>query len=138
MERVLGRFSAECYALLRIVVGLLFGCHGAQKILGAFGGFQNHPGATAPLASLMGVGGLIELVGGVLIAIGLFAGAAAFVCSGEMAVAYFMVHAPKGLWPIQNGGELAVAYAFVFLYIASHGSGAWSVDSLRFRAPTRR
>jgi len=125
MEKVLGKFSPQTYALMRIVAGLLFAQHGAQKLFGALGG------EARPLASLMGLAGVIELVGGLLIAVGLFAGLAAFIASGEMAVAYFMVHAPRGLFPIQNGGELAVFYCFVFLYIASRGSGTWSIDAAR-------
>jgi putative oxidoreductase len=113
-----------------VVAGLLFACHGAQKIFGVLGGFMGQPGATAPLGSLPGVAGLIELVGGLLIAAGFLAGPLAFLCSGEMAVAYFMVHAPRGFWPIVNEGELAVLYSFVFLYVATRGSGAYSLDSV--------
>jgi len=129
MESIIRRHSESTYAALRIVVGLLFACHGAQKVLGWLGGFHGEPGAKAPLMSLMGVGGAIELVGGLLIAIGLFTTLTAFLCSGQMAVAYFMVHASKGFWPIQNGGELAVVYAFLFLYVSAHGSGVFSVDA---------
>jgi putative oxidoreductase len=107
---------------MRIVVGLLFACHGAQKLFGVLGGKQ------VPLASLFGLAGVIELVGGVMIAVGLMTGFAAFIASGEMAYAYFTAHAPRGLWPIQNGGELAVLYCFVFLYIASRGAGIWGID----------
>jgi putative oxidoreductase len=124
MERVLGRFAGEFYAFLRIVAGFLFACHGAQKLLGVLGGNQ------VQLASQMGLAGIIELVGGTLIAIGLFASPAAFIASGEMAFAYFQAHAPKSFWPILNGGELAVLYCFLFLYIAARGSGALSVDGL--------
>jgi putative oxidoreductase len=118
----LGRFSAYAYALLRIVAGLLFACHGAQKIFGVLGGHA------VPLASRLGAAGVIELVGGVLIAIGLLTSIAALIAAGEMAFAYFQVHAPRGLWPIQNAGELAVLYCFLFLYIAARGAGTWSVD----------
>ena len=121
MERVLGRFSPYAYALLRIVAGLMFAQHGAQKVLGLLGGQQ------MPVTSLFGVGGLIELVGGLMIAIGLFTSIAAFICSGEMAVAYFMAHAPKGFFPVQNQGELAVLYCFVFLYISTRGTGVLGV-----------
>ena len=124
--RFLERFTEPCYALFRIVFGLLFACHGAQKVFGALGGEK----AGAPL---MIVGGWIELVGGILILVGLFAGLAAFISSGEMAVAYFMVHAKNGLWPIVNHGEPAVLYCFAFLYIAARGSGIWSIDQLRRR-----
>jgi putative oxidoreductase len=127
MERYLGGVSPYLYAVLRIVAGLLYACHGAQKLLGMFGGVNGH-GATAPLLSLFGVAGVIELVGGLLIAIGFLTGYAAFIASGEMASAYFIAHFPRGFWPIQNGGELAVLNCFAFLYIASRGGGVWSVD----------
>lgn len=122
MKPLLGRFAGPAYALMRIVVGLLFAVHGAQKLFGAFGGQQ------APMMTQFWAAGIIELAGGILIAIGLFTSLAAFICSGEMAVAYFTAHAPRGTWPVQNGGELAVLYCFVFLYIAARGGGAWSVD----------
>jgi putative oxidoreductase len=131
MERVLGRHSAAIYALMRVVLGLLFACHGAQKVLGFPPGGHGRP----PLGSMPGIAGLIELVAGVLIAIGFFAGFAAFIASGEMAVAYFMAHFPKDFWPINNGGELAVVYCFVFLFIAAHGSGIASVDEAMRRRP---
>jgi putative oxidoreductase len=122
---LLARYEPQIYAVFRIVAGLLFSFHGAQKLLGLFGGKK------VPLASLAGGAGVIELVGGILILIGLAAGIAAFICSGEMAAAYFMVHQPQGTWPIQNQGELAALYCFVFLYIAARGSGIWSVDAAR-------
>ena len=127
MEPILGRFSAQCYALLRIVAGFMFAFHGAQKMLGAFGGQQ------APVGTMPWIAGAIEIVGGILIVIGLLTSIAAFICSGEMAAAYFMAHQPKGTWPIQNGGELAALYCFVFLYIASRGAGIWGVDRARVR-----
>ncbi|HEY0511596.1 MAG TPA: DoxX family protein [Thermoanaerobaculia bacterium] len=127
MDRILGNFTEPAYALLRIVAGFTFTLHGAQKLFGAFGG-PGGSGHPVPLASLFGVGGAIELVAGLLILVGLFASWAAFIASGEMAVAFFMVHFPKGFLPITNGGELAVLYAFVFLYIATRGSGIWSLD----------
>ena len=80
------------------------------------------------MLSLFGLAGIIELVGGLLITVGLMTGYAAFIASGQMAAAYFMAHFPRGFWPIQNGGELAVLYCFVFLYIASRGVGVWSID----------
>ena len=132
MERVLGRYSAEIYALMRLVAGLLFACHGAQKLFGVLGGVDK-AGGSVPLGSLIGLAGVIEFFGGLLIALGLFAGTAAFISSGEMAVAYFKAHFPQGFWPLLNGGELAVLYAFLFLYIASRGSGVWSVDAMRTR-----
>ena len=120
---LLARYEPQIYAIFRIVSGLLFAFHGLQKTLGWFGGQQ------MPLASMAGVAGLIEIFGGVLILIGLAAGIAAFICSGEMAVAYFLVHQQRGPLPIQNEGELAALYCFVFLYIAARGSGVWSVDA---------
>ena len=131
MERWLGRYSEVVYALMRMVVGLLFACHGAQKLFGVFGG-QN-----IPSSPLMVTAGMIELIGGGLVALGLWAGYAAFVASGHMAVAYFMMHAPGGFWPIVNKGEPALLYCFVFLYIASRGSGRLSVDALAGRGAHR-
>jgi putative oxidoreductase len=122
MERVLGRFAPQLYALMRIVVGLLFACHGAQKLFGLLGGPQ------VPLMSKFGVAGIIEFFGGLMIALGFLTGTAAFVASGEMAYAYFTAHMPKGNVPIQNAGELAVLYCFVFLYIAARGVGVWGID----------
>ena len=118
----LARFADVTYVLFRIVTGGLFAFHGAQKLFGAFGG------TAVPLPSMFGLAGVIELGCGVLVMIGLFTGVAAFIASGEMAAAYFMAHAPKGLWPIQNQGELAALYAFAFLYITSRGAVRWGVD----------
>lgn len=123
--RWLQRFEPPIYALLRVVVGLLFACHGAQKVFGMFGGTGGHD-----LPPLIMVGGWIELVAGILIALGLFGSIAAFISSGEMAVAYFMAHAPQGPLPIVNKGEAAVLYCFIFLYIAAHGSGPYSLDAM--------
>jgi putative oxidoreductase len=114
------------YAVLRLVAGGLFACHGAQKLLGAFGGDRETEG-------LMLFAGAIELIGGLLIAVGLVAPLAAFFASGQMAVAYFMAHAPNGPWPIENGGELAVLYCFLFLYVAARGAGRYSVDAYLWR-----
>jgi putative oxidoreductase len=122
MERVLGRFAPQLYALMRIAAGVLFACHGAQKLFGVLGGNQ------VSLVSLFGAAGVIEFVGGLLIAVGFLTGTVAFVASAEMAYAYFTVHMPRGGAPIQNGGELAVLYCFVFLYIASRGVGVWGID----------
>lgn len=121
MQRFLGRLAPRIYAVLRIVAGLMFAVHGAQKLLGLFGGQQ------VPLMSQFGLAGVIELVGGILIAIGLFTSIAAFIASGEMAAAYFIAHAPRGPMPIQNDGELAVLYCFLFLYIAARGTVALGV-----------
>jgi putative oxidoreductase len=132
MGGILGRYTEYVYAILRIVVGFLFMWHGWQKLIGPVpqqavdGASQNQA-----LSPLMAVGGTIEMLGGFLILIGLFAGIAAFIASGMMAVAYFMVHfGTQTFLPIVNKGELAVVYCFVFLYIAARGSGVWSVDSL--------
>lgn len=122
MEGILGRFAPQIYALLRIVSGLLFAVHGAQKLLGVLGGQQ------VPIMSQFGLASVIEIVGGLMIAAGVFASLAAFVASGEMAVAYFQVHAPKAVWPVQNGGELAMLFCFLFLYVAARGNGTWSVQ----------
>jgi putative oxidoreductase len=130
MERVLGAYAPYLYAVMRIVVGFLFACHGAQKLFGVLGGVGPDGGA-APLFSLMGLAGLIELFGGLLIMVGWLTGYVAFIASGQMAAAYFMGHSPRGFWPIMNQGELAVLYCFIFLYMASYGSGVWSIDSWR-------
>jgi putative oxidoreductase len=115
------------YAVLRVMATFVYMQHGAQKLFGAFGGFG--PGHhAAPLFSLFGLAGVIEFFLGMLVLVGLLTRPAAFIMSGEMAAAYFIAHQPKGALPIQNGGELAVLYAFVFLYIAARGSGTLSVD----------
>jgi putative oxidoreductase len=133
MERLLGPYSPYLYAVLRIVVGFLFACHGAQKLFGLLGGF-GPAGGTAPLFSLMGLAGLIEFFGGLLIMLGWLTGTVAFIASGQMASAYFMAHHPRGFWPILNQGEPAGLFCFIFLYMASRGSGRWSIDSLRSKA----
>jgi putative oxidoreductase len=122
-----GRYSAQAYALLRIVFGLLFLCHGLSKLVG-----WPVPRPGLPPEILWAAGGL-EGVGGALIAAGLFTRLAAFVCCGEMAVAYFRVHAPRAFIPTVNGGELAVLYCFAFLFVAAHGPGIWSADGSRGR-----
>jgi putative oxidoreductase len=118
--RILGAF--------RIIAGILFACHGAQKLFGVFGGMP--PGVPA---ALIWTAGPIELIGGTLIALGLFTRIAAFICSGQMAVAYFTGHAPHGFWPNVNGGEPAIFFCWLFLYIAAQGPGAWALDNLRKR-----
>jgi putative oxidoreductase len=133
MDALLARIGPLSHALARIVFGFLFACHGAQKIFGAFGGFGGNPGATVPLFTLLWVGGLIELIGGALVALGVRTNIAAFVCSGQMAVAYFMFHQPKGPLPIQNGGELAALYAFVFLFLAAKGPGPLALERSSLR-----
>jgi putative oxidoreductase len=126
VDRYLRTHIDRIYPLTRLVVGALFLSHGAQKIFGVLGG---QPGAGPELFSLMWFAGMIELGGGALIAIGFLTSWAAFVCSGQMAVAYFMAHLPKGAYPILNGGELAALYSWVFLLMAARGSGDWSLDS---------
>jgi len=125
MDRTMSKYAPYLYVLLRVVAGLLFACRGAQKLFGVFGGIGGLPGTSMPLFSLMGLAGGIELVGGLLIALGVLTSLVAFIASGEMAFAYFMQHFPRGFWPIQNGGELAVLYCFLFLYIAANGVGMW-------------
>jgi putative oxidoreductase len=123
MKKLLAHHREGIYTLLRVVAGLMFATHGAQKLFGAFGG------SPVEAVSLMGIAGVIELAAGV-IAIGLVTRPLAFLASGEMAVAFFVAHAPKGPWPIENGGELAVIYSFVFLYVAARGAGAFSLDAI--------
>ena len=127
MHATQARHREATYALMRFMLGALFVCHGAQKLWGAFGG----PAADKPL---MIAGGVIEFFGGLLIAVGLLTRAAAFLASGEMAVAYFLSHAGKGFWPIANGGEKAVLYCFAFLFVAAYGGGIYSLDALIRRA----
>ena len=118
----LDRYSGITFFLLRVIAGLLFACHGAQKTFGAFGGPK-------PLGNeLLVVAGWIELVAGILVAVGFLTVPAAILASGEMAVAYFKAHAPRSFWPIVNKGELAVVYCFLFLFIAASGSGRFSLD----------
>ena len=131
MKTMLDQHRDTAYALLRIVAGFLFLCHGAQKLFGVMGGTQRE------LMSLMGLAGVIEFVGGLVIMVGFMTGIAAFISSGQMAVAYFMAHqfrqddagAMLGWLPIENRGELAVLYCFLFLFIAMAGAGKWSVDN---------
>ena len=120
--RFLSKFTEQTYFLLRLVAGFLFACHGAQKLFGVLGGKV----AESPL---MIFGGIVEFGGGVLVALGLGTSYAAFLASGMMAVAYFKAHAPQGFWPIQNRGEMAALYSFLFLYVAARGGGSWSLDA---------
>jgi putative oxidoreductase len=121
--RFLREHEARLYALLRIVAGFLFLWHGSQKLLGF------PPGMPAGVpAFVVWVAGPIELVGGILVMIGLLTRPAAFLCSGLMAAAYWMGHGTKALLPVQNQGELAALYCFLFLYVAARGAGPWSVD----------
>lgn len=129
------RWSPRMLSILRIVTALLFMEHGGQKLF-AFPPSQQ--GITFPLLSLLGVAGVLELFGGLVILLGLFTRPVAFILAGEMAVAYFMAHAPQGFWPVLNRGELAVLYCFVFLYLAVAGGGSWSVDHLWQRGEASR
>ena len=124
MERWMGKYSEVIYGLMRIVIGLLFACHGAQKLFGILGS-QSMLSDPQMVAA-----GIIEFFGGVFVGLGLWAGYAGFIASGEMAAAYFTKHAPGGFWPILNKGELAVLYCFVFLFIAAKGSGRMSIEAL--------
>jgi putative oxidoreductase len=130
MHVVLGRYSAQTFALFRIVSGLLFALHGSQKLLG-WPPQEGGGGGGGSLPPMMIAAGIIELVCGLMIAVGLLTGLAAFIASGEMAVAYFMAHfkaTALGWIPLVNHGELSVIYCFAFLYIASRGAGIWSID----------
>ena len=128
----LSRYAPQVLGIMRILFGIMMACHGAQKVFGAFGGM---PPGVPP--HIKWIAGGIELVGGALIAIGLFTRPAAFLVSGLMAFAYFMGHAPQGFWPKQNQGELAVIYCWLALYYAAAGPGAWSLDGLRAPRDTR-
>ena len=116
-------------SVLRIVAGFTFILHGAQKHLGLLGGIGGH-GEKAVLLSLFGVAGVLEFYGGLLMILGLFTRPVAFLLAGEMAVAYFRTHLPRSVWPILNGGELAVLYCFIFLYLVVAGPGDFSVDAI--------
>jgi putative oxidoreductase len=131
----LSRWQAHLLAVLRIIAGLLFVEHGLIKLIGFPPGGQ--PGAQ-DMGTLLWVAGVIELVTGALVVVGLWTRLAAFVAAGEMAVAYFMFHAPRGFYPAVNLGEGAILFCFVFLYLAGAGPGAWSIDGARDRnAPIR-
>lgn len=129
VKPILGRYYEHTYELLRIFTGAMFMFHGTQKILGWP---PPQGGHRAAIASMIGVSGIIELITGALVMIGLFTTIAAFVASGEMAVAYLMTHAPKSFLPNVNQGEAAVLYCFIFLFIAANGGGLTSVDRLIF------
>jgi putative oxidoreductase len=137
----LNRFADPVYCIMRLIIGLMFACHGGQKVLGFPDG--GHGGAQG----LMLIGGIIELVGGLMIAVGFLTRLAAFISAGEMAVAYFMVHAAgkalghaptptEQFFPILNKGELAVVLCWLFLFMVFYGSGRWSIDSVLFRRTT--
>lgn len=121
----LERYAPLVYPVLRMAAGLLFCLHGLPKLFGGFG----RP-APAEILSQMWFAGILEVFGGFLIMIGLGTAPVAFLASGQMAVAYFQAHFPRGFWPLLNGGELAALFCFVFLYFSTMGSGRWSVDAL--------
>ena len=118
------KWSPCVHAVVRIILGLLFLEHGTAKLLG----FPPPTMAQPALLSLLGIQGVIEIVGGLLVAIGLWTRPVAFILAGDMAVAYFMVHFPKSFFPLLNGGEAAVLYCFLFLYLFFRGAGPWSLD----------
>ena len=129
----LSRWQPQVLALLRIVTGLLFLEHGMMKLF-----HFPAPQMPGPLPTLLLVAAIIELVAGILVTLGLFTRPAAFIASGEMAVAYFMGHFPKSPWPGINMGDAAILYCFIFLYLAAAGAGAWSIDAARMkREPIR-
>lgn len=121
-------WAPRLLSVFRIVLGLLYLAHGLVKLFGFPTGAA--PGRV-PLGSLFGVAGILELVGGAALVLGLFTRPVAILLSGQMAIAYFMVHAPQGFFPVLNGGELAILYCFAFLYLGAAGGGAWSLDAKR-------
>lgn len=125
MFRKIGTFEPYALSIMRIVIGFTFTCHGAQKLLGWLS-----PRGPMLFGTLPWFAGVMEGFGGLLIVLGLFTAPVAFLLCGEMAVAYFRQHAPRGLWPLTNGGELAVLYCFIYLHLATRGGGAWSLDRL--------
>jgi len=126
----LQRWQPQLLAILRIVAGLLFLEHATVKFFAFPMPFQVPP----PLPPMLLAAGVIELIGGTLITLGLFTRLAALIASGEMAIGYWMMHGSKSFWPLVNGGESAILFCFIFLYITAAGPGAWSVDGARFRA----
>ena len=117
---------APCvHAVVRIIAGLLFLEHGTSKLLG----FPTPAMAQPALVSLLGLQGVIEIVGGLLVLVGLWTRPVAFILAGDMAVAYFMIHFPKSFFPMLNGGDAAILFCFVFLYLACRGAGPWSLDA---------
>jgi putative oxidoreductase len=127
MKNPLARYEPQLRSLFRIMAAFTFSLHGFQKFFGWFGGIGGH---SVPVNTMLGMAGLIESIGGPLIILGLFTRPVAFVLSGEMAIGYFRTHAPRGFWPLLNGGELAVFYCFMFLWLSAAGAGPWSLDRL--------
>jgi putative oxidoreductase len=134
VQKVHSSWSPRLLSILRIVVSLLFMQHGGQKL---FGVPSNQPFHSFAPFSLMWIAGVLEFFGGAFLFLGLFTRPVAFILAGEMVVAYFMAHAPYGLWPLLNHGELAVLYCFVFLYLIIAGGGVWSLDAFRSRLAAR-
>ncbi len=134
MAKAIERFQPYALSLLRITAGFTFSLHGFQKLFGAFGG-MGRAGGSVHLVSLMGVAGVLEAFGGLLILLGIFTRPVAFILCGEMAWAYSRAHAPRGRWPIENGGELAVVYCFIFLFLFTAGAGPLSFDRIFRRRP---
>jgi putative oxidoreductase len=126
------RWSGYLLSVLRIVAAFLFIAHGTQKL---FAWPIDEPRDAAQLLSLMGLAGALKTFGGTLLLLGWLTRPVAFLLAGEMAVAYFMSHLPRGFWPILNRGELPVLYCFLFLYLAAIGGGPWSIDAARSRRP---
>ena len=124
-DSVVSRYQPQLLSVLRIVTALLFMQHGVRKMFGLLGGTQ------VPLMSLSGIAGILEVFGGLLVLVGLFTRPVSFVLSGMMAVAYFMEHQPRAFFPIENAGEPAILYTFVFLYFVAAGPGPWSIDAWR-------
>ncbi len=130
----LERWTPYALAALRIVTALIFMLHGTQKLFG----FPAPPeSGMPPIFSLFGIGGILELVGGLLILVGFFTRPVAFILAGEMAVAYWMFHAPQSMYPALNGGDAAILYCFVFLLLVFTGPGAWSIDGKERRTGLR-
>jgi putative oxidoreductase len=127
----LTKLAPVTHALLRIGVALLYMEHGVQKLFGMFGGFGGTPGGTVTLWSQMGLAGVLETFGGLLLLLGLFTRPVAFLLAGEMLVAFFQAHLPKGGVPLENGGELPLLYMLVFLFLLGNGAGPASVDNRR-------
>ncbi len=127
----LDKFSGPLLSVLRVMSGLLFLAHGSAKLLG-FPPSEMFATAPEPM-TLIWFAGVLELVGGALVALGLFTRPVAFILSGQMAVAYFIGHAPQATFPVQNGGDAAILFCFIFLYIAATGGGPWSLDRTLFK-----
>ncbi len=127
MITTLNAWQPRMLSILRMVTGLIFLLHGSQKLLNFPSGTTPQP----PLMSLFGLGSVLELFGGLLILVGLFTRPVAFILAGEMAVAYFMFHQPRNLFPTLNGGDAAILYCFIFLYLVTAGAGPWSLDAVR-------